>query len=243
MTCKEIAEYKISKIREYYEKSNCNKVVIGISGGKDSLVAAKLCCEAVGKENVYGILMPNGTQADIMDSYETVQILGIEYEEINIENVYYATKSALGKEKPIANKETMINVSPRIRMMLLYGKASEIGALVCGTGNLCERKVGYFTKHGDGACDFNPLGDLLVSEVKQVGLCLGLPDRLVNKKPADGLSGKTDEEKLGVSYNQIEYFLTGNKDKNTEEVNNKIESMIRKTEHKRVDTPIFEISR
>lgn len=237
MNYREVAAKKIDGIREYCEKAGVNKIVIGISGGKDSLVAAKLCREAVGPENVYGILMPNGTQHDIVNAYAAVVHLGINYEKVNIERMYNSFKRAMNLED--CNPETLINLAPRIRMTVLYSKASELGALVCGTGNKCEIAIGYFTKFGDGACDFNPLGDLLKSEVVGLGLYLELPPLLVNTAPADGLSGKTDEEKLGITYEEIENYLCGRYSMNSKPANEKILKMVSRAEHKLNMPPII----
>lgn len=239
MDCKNVVDSKVAGIRDYCNSAGVSKVVIGISGGKDSLVAAKLCVSALGADNVYGILMPNGKQPDIMRAYASIISLGIGYEEINIKNIFNSFTSALGINREVKNTETLINLAPRLRMAVLYAKASELGALVCGTGNKCEMSIGYFTKFGDGACDFNPLGDLLKSEVVELGLYLDLPPELVNAAPADGLSGKTDEEKLGFSYEELENCLSGRYNLNNAEINAKILGMVKRSTHKRIMPPII----
>lgn len=206
----------VAKIKVKCEHSNCSKVVIGISGGKDSAVAAALCVRALGAENVYGILMPDGEQKDISDSIEVVKALKIPNKVVNIANIKNIlintsldTNFVDGNTFFFGNsKESEINVAPRIRMTILRYIGQCMGALLCGTGNLSERTIGYFTKDGDGSCDFNPLGNLTSLEVVEIGLAMKeLPEYIVRKTPDDGLSGMSDEEKIGISYNDIHKYI------------------------------------
>jgi NAD+ synthase len=196
----------IKWIREYFKNQPSAKgAIIGISGGKDSLVVAKLLVEALGKERVFGVLMPNGEQKDIADSLRVVDILGINYKIVNIEKAYNGLLE--GIEEDTLSIDAKINIPPRLRMTTLYAMGSSMHYRVSGTGNKSEGFVGYTTKWGDNAFDFNPIGDLTTEEVIAVGDSLGLPYELVHKTPSDGLSGQSDEEKLGFSYKQINDYI------------------------------------
>lgn len=178
-------------------------ITIGVSGGKDSTVALALCAKAVGVEYVQAVLLPNGIQRDINDSEEICKFLGVKPTIINIGNIYREICSI----DTTFDEKTKSNIIPRIRMTVLYALAQTYQNRVCGTGNLCERAVGWCTKWGDTACDFNPLGNLTVSQIIEIGRVLGLPSHLLEKAPADGITGKTDEENLGFTYDDIEFYL------------------------------------
>lgn len=197
-------------IRAYFEKNGpgCD-AVIGISGGKDSSVVAALCVEALGKDRVFGVLMPQGEQTDIADSYKLVSTLGIDHCLINIESPVSSLLFRLGTKMEVSD-QAKINLPARIRMATLYAVAQcrPNGGRVANTCNRSEDFVGYSTKFGDSAGDFSPLANLMVHEVIQLGRELGLPTDLVNKAPSDGLSGKTDEDNLGVSYQEIDKYIT-----------------------------------
>ncbi|MBR1470556.1 MAG: NAD(+) synthase [Lachnospiraceae bacterium] len=193
-------------IREHAAKNGFDKVVLGISGGKDSTVAAALCARALGADHVYGVMMPDREQADIADSIQVCKSLGIRNYTMNIGPMHAALLEA-AKEIPFS-EESNVNVGPRLRMTTLRYVAQAVGARLCGTGNLSEATVGYCTKDGDTSCDFNPLGALTSVEVVQVGLTIDeLPKELVEKTPTDGLSGKSDEEKLGLKYADIHKYI------------------------------------
>ena len=208
----------VKRIREYTENAGIRRVVLGISGGKDSTVAAALCARALGKGNVFGIMLPDGEQKDISDSIRVCEALGINARTVNIGQIHTALHAAAmagcgedilpGGEPRLAERESNINVPPRIRMTVLRYVAQSIGAFLCGTGNLSESTVGYCTKDGDTSCDFNPLGRLTSVEVVEMGLTMAeIPPELVRKTPTDGLSGKSDEERLGVTYRQIHDYI------------------------------------
>lgn len=209
----------VELIREYTKKAHVRRIVIGISGGKDSSTAAALCARAVGSENVYGIMLPDNVQSDIADSRRICESLGIRTREVNIGKIHEALKEAVlpelsgdffedGETESKAEHESNINVGPRLRMTVLRYIAQSLGAFVCGTGNLSESTVGYCTKDGDTSCDFNALGSLTSLEVVEVGLTMPeLPAELIKKAPSDGLSGMTDEEKLGITYRQIHDYI------------------------------------
>ncbi len=237
-------------IQDYFEENGKGcKAVIGISGGKDSSIAAALCAEALGKDRVVGVLMPNGVQSDISDSRKLVEFLGIPYVELNIGDAFQAMKAMLtGNEKLLAlsgtdgiTRDTEINLPPRLRMSTLYavGQMLPGGARVVNTCNASEDYVGYSTKYGDAAGDFSPLSHLLVHEVRQIGDTLGLPYDLVHKTPSDGLSGQDDEQKLGFTYAMLDkYVLTGECE--DEAIKARIDRLHRINLHKLRLMPAFE---
>lgn len=192
-------------IREFFDKNGkgCNAIV-GISGGKDSSVAAALCVEALGKDRVIGVLMPCGKQHDIDMAYMLVNHLGIKHYEINIESAVNGLKDSMPFE---LSEQSVTNLPPRVRMATLYAVAQSHNGRVANTCNLSEDWVGYATRYGDAAGDFSPLSQLTVQEVKEIGAYLGLPDVLVNKTPIDGLCGKTDEENLGFTYAVLDKYI------------------------------------
>lgn len=197
-------------IKDFFEKNgkDCNAVV-GISGGKDSSVAAALCVEALGKERVIGVLMPCGEQHDIDMAYKLVNHLGIKHYTVNIKDAVDGLMAAIPKNIEIT-AQTRTNIPPRVRMTTLYAISQSCNGRVVNTCNLSEDWVGYSTRYGDAAGDFSPLSHLTVAEVKEIGRALGLPDELVDKTPIDGLCGKTDEDNLGFTYAALDkYIRTG----------------------------------
>lgn len=194
-------------IRDFFEKNGkgCNAVV-GISGGKDSSVAAAICVEALGKDRVIGVLMPCGEQHDIDMAYMLVNHLGIKHYVVNIKDAVEGLTNSLPKDLEIS-VQSKTNMPPRIRMTTLYAVAQSCNGRVVNTCNLSEDWVGYSTRYGDAAGDFSPLSFLTVTEVKEIGRLLGLPDVLVDKTPIDGLCGKTDEENLGFTYAELDVYI------------------------------------
>ncbi len=185
---------------------DCN-AVIGISGGKDSTVVAGLCAEALGKDRVIGVLMPNGVQPDIDDAKAIVDFLQIKHYVFNIHDAYQAMMQQMEVCGVQASKQTVINLPPRLRMATLYAVSQSMNGRVANTCNLSEDWVGYSTRYGDAAGDFSPLGGLTVQEVRAVGKHLGLPITLVEKTPSDGLSGMSDEDKLGFTYAALDRYI------------------------------------
>lgn len=201
-------------IRDFFEKNgkDCN-AVLGISGGKDSSVAAALCVEALGKDRVIGVLMPNGEQADIDASYLLVNHLGIKHFVVNIKDAVEGVKNAMPFDLSV---QSVTNLPPRIRMSVVYAVSQTFNGRVVNTCNLSEDFVGYSTRYGDAAGDFSPLSHLTVAEVKAIGAVLGLPKELVEKVPIDGLCGKTDEDNLGFTYAELDRYIRTGKIENEE---------------------------
>ena len=194
-------------IREFFEKNGpgCNAVV-GISGGKDSSIAAALCVEALGKDRVIGVLMPQGEQHDIDMAYLLVNHLGIKHYEINIKDAVEGILNNMPGNMTVSS-QSIQNLPPRIRMSTLYAVSQSNNGRVANTCNLSEDWVGYSTRYGDSAGDFSPMSNLPVTEVKEIGYILGLPKELVDKTPIDGLCGKTDEENLGFTYAELDVYI------------------------------------
>lgn len=198
-------------IRDWFERNGkgCN-AVIGISGGKDSSAVAALLVEALGKQRVIGVLMPNGIQHDIGVSQALVELLGIRNITINIKDSYEGMMKELKNELGSISEPTVFNLPARLRMSALYAVAQSCNGRVANTCNLSEDYVGYATRYGDGAGDFSPLAKLTVAEVKAVARQCGLPSKFVDKVPIDGLCGKTDEDNLGFTYATLDkYIRTG----------------------------------
>ena len=198
----------IQWIRDWFEENGkgCS-AVIGISGGKDSSVCGALCVEALGKDRVVGVLMPNGTQSDISDSRQLVAHLGIRSVTVNIADAVSAVHTQLKTAEIEASEQTVLNLPPRIRMSVLYAVSQSLNGRVINTCNLSEDWVGYSTRYGDSAGDVSLLGKLTVGEVKTLGHELGLPENLVEKTPSDGLCGSSDEQKLGFSYAVLDRYI------------------------------------
>ena len=200
----------VAWVKEQFETtaSPSTKAVIGISGGKDSSVAAAVCVAALGKDRVIGVLMPQGQQADIDCSRKLVNHLGIRSYEINVGETVAAEIKAVGSVLDITD-QARINTPARTRMTTLCAVAACVGGRVINTCNASEDYVGYSTKYGDAAGDISPLSDLTVTEVIAIGDELGVPYELTHKVPIDGLCGKTDEENLGFTYAMLDQYIRG----------------------------------
>ena len=232
----------INWVRTYFEQnaSPSTYAVIGISGGKDSSVAAAVCAKALGKDRVIGVLMPQGEQADISFSHLLVDTLGIKSYTVNIGDTVSTFMNELSKHiEP--SQQAVINTPARIRMTTLYAIGARVGTPVVNTCNLSEDGVGYSTKIEEAAGDFSPLSDLTVTEVLQIGDYLGLPKELVHKVPIDGLCGKTDEENLGFTYAELDRYIRGLTDLSDKpELKAKIDRMHANNLHKLKLMPKFE---
>ena len=207
---KKVKDECVLWIKKFFEENGpgCN-AVLGISGGKDSSIAAALCVEALGADRVIGVLMPQGEQHDIDMAYLLVNHLGIKHYVVNVKDAVDGILNNIPNELEISTM-ARTNLPPRIRMSTVYAISQSVNGRVCNTCNLSEDWVGYSTRYGDSVGDFSPLSNLTVTEVKEIGRVLGLPDVLVDKVPIDGLCGKTDEDNLGFTYAELDkYIRTG----------------------------------
>lgn len=240
---KSVTEDCITWIKNWIDSNgnNSSKVIIGISGGKDSTVAAALCTKALGPDRVIGVLMPNKTQNDIDDSRKVCEFLNIESYEVNIADIYSSIKNILETTLNTSiNSNFETNTPARIRMTVLYSIVAIFGnCFVCNTGNLSESFIGWETYGGDNLGDFAPLSNLTKTEVQEVGKYLKLPDDLILKQPADGMCGSTDEDILGFTYKELDDCIR----KNRKGINfSKILCMNTKSAFKRINIriPAFE---
>ena len=216
-TVEEEIQNIVDWIKKYFVENGPNsKAIIGISGGKDSTIAAALCVKALGADRVIGVLMPHGKQEDIEDARKVCKILGIQSVEINIGEtclcLYEAINIGCDYENSVStNKTVTTNLPARIRMTTLYAVAAMVGGRVCNTCNRSENYVGYSTKYGDHAGDFSPLGNYTVRELLAIGEVLhqemNIPNELIYKAPSDGMCGTTDEENLGFTYEVLDSYL------------------------------------
>lgn len=222
-------------LKRQVREAGAKGIVLGLSGGVDSAVAAFLSKEAVGKSRVLGLILPCHSQAqDLRDARIIANKLGIKLKVIDLSEIYDKILNILPKAENLARA----NIKPRLRMMVLYYFANQFNYLVCGTGNKSELMVGYFTKHGDGATDLLPLGDLLKKQVKALAAELGVPGHIIAKPPTAGLwPGQTDEGEMGLSYNELDNILRGIGKKKTQALSkekvNKVKNMIKNSGHKR----------
>ncbi len=207
----------VNFVKNYYKDNNLGGAILGISGGKDSAVVAALLVKALGSENVIGLTLPcHSASEDKTDAKLVSDYYGIELVNFDITNTFDTFKSELHNLKVFTDEETKnsdINLKPRLRMATLYYFAALYTALkgktylVAGTSNKCELYVGYFTKGGDSVHDISLISDYTVDEVIKIGEYLKVPDKVLYKKPNDGLSNLTDEDKLGVKYSDIATYM------------------------------------
>lgn len=231
----------IEFIRDYYKKNNLGGAIIGISGGKDSGVVAALFVAALGKENVIGVTLPCHTIKEAATDAKLVSdYYGFELINFDISNTFDAFKNELknlGDFNDEQVKNSDINLKPRLRMATLYYLAALYSSLrgktylVAGTSNKCELYVGYFTKGGDSVHDISPIADFTVEEVIKIGEYLKVPAKVLYKKPNDDLSNQTDEDKLGVKYNEIASYMNDS-DSVSEEIAQKIKKLHENNLHK-----------
>lgn len=225
---KENHDIIIRWIKDWF-KDKTGPAVLGISGGKDSTVCAALLAEALGSDRVIGVMMPNGVQSDIDDSHKVVDFLKIKSMTVNIGGAYNELRSEINKQYPGIPLPSLFttNTPARLRMVTLYGVAAMEKGFVCNTCNRSEDYVGYSTKYGDAAGDFTLLNCLTKTEVVELGDYMNLPSELVHKTPSDGMCGKSDEDNMGFTYDELDdYLLTFRKPKNPE-VLEKIQKMHR----------------
>ena len=227
-------------IREWFDENGKDcKAVIGLSGGKDSSVVAALCTEALGKERVLGVMMPNGEQFDIDVSHKLAEHLDIESMVVNIKDAYDGVVGELKKHFETFEGQAKVNLPPRLRMAVLYAVSQSVNGRVAKTCNLSEDWVGYSTRYGDMAGDFSPLSKFTVQEVKAIGRTLGLPEIFVEKVPIDGLCGLTDEDNLGFTYAVLDRYIREGVCED-EEIRKKIDAMHRRNRFKLELMPAFE---
>ncbi len=226
-------------IRDFFDKNgkDCN-AVLGISGGKDSSLVAALCVEALGKDRVIGVLMPNGEQSDIDYAYGICEHLGIRYHVVNIKSAYDAIVAEL-EENCQLTEQAKVNLSPRIRMSCVYAVSQCNNGRVANTCNLSEDWVGYSTRYGDSVGDFAPTSCFTVTEVKEMSAYLGIPEKYYNKVPSDGLCGKTDEDNLGFTYACLDDYIRKGIEP-PQEIKERIDRLHRMNLFKLSYMPVFE---
>ena len=248
---------KIEKfIRDYVSQAKTNGIVVGISGGIDSAVAVAISVRALGKEKVLGFILPSAKldQSYEDDARKLAKQLGIKVKKIAISDLVEAFTKNVDNE--IAkNKLAVGNAMARFRMLLLYGYANHKNYLVLGTSNKTELMVGYFTKYGDGGADFEPFGGLYKTHIRMLARYLDIPKEIIEKPPSAGLwEGQTDEGELGITFELLDKILLGLKRKYSKEqimkeleidavTVEKVQMMIKKTEHKRKMPPILEFEK
>ncbi len=231
----------VNWIRNWFDENgkDCT-AVIGISGGKDSSVVAALCVEALGKDRVFGVLMPNGQQPDIDVAYDLVNYLGIQHCEINIfdacSSIRHRVKEAFNDHWSV---QSATNLPARVRMTTLYAVSQTIGGRVANTCNLSESLLSWETRWGDAVGDFSPLADLTVKEVKDIGFSLNLPPKFVEKVPSDGLCGSTDEDALGFTYEVVDKYIRTGRIADLD-IKKQIDDRVEKYRFKRKPIPYFE---
>ncbi len=207
MDSKEKYKKLVKKTKEFFEKQRFHKAVIGLSGGIDSSLTAKIVSDAIGKENVIGIIMPEKTNSPESKEYalNLAEQIGIKTVEVNINEFFKPFYKMLPWEQ---NRASKTNLKPRIRMIVLYNYANKNNALVVGTSNKSELMLGYFTKHGDGATDFTPIADLYKTEVFEISKIAEIPEKIIQRKPSAELEeNQFDEDELGLSYKEIDEIL------------------------------------
>ncbi|TRZ49511.1 NAD+ synthase [bacterium] len=222
-------------IRKQLKEAGVRGIVLGLSGGIDSSVVAALAKEAAGKSRVLGLFMPIRSQAqDLQDATLVAKKLGIKTKLIDLSGIFDSLLRILPQGGALARA----NLKPRLRMLVLYYFANKLNYLVCGTGNKSELMVGYFTKHGDGATDILPIGDLLKRDVRRLAESLKIPRRIIAKAPAAGLwAGQTDEGEMGITYDELDDILKSLQGKRGQVISKskamKVKAMIKRSEHKR----------
>ena len=225
-------------LANYLEDTHCDTYVLGVSGGVDSSLVAALCKEAVGKEHLHCLIIPiESSKEDIKDAIQLVKDLGLRYDIVDATETFYSYLEVFKKNGYEMDKSTLGNLKARMRMSILYAFAQKERGLVVGTDNADERYVGYYTKHGDGACDLLPIAHLVKAEVVEAAKLLGVRVSLAERVPTAGLyEGQTDEKEMGVLYKDLDAFILGKKI--NQDAEERINYLHRISEHKRKDIPM-----
>ena len=239
MDTEQLVEKLVSWIREKVLAAGCKGVVVGMSGGLDSSVLAVLCHRAF-PQSMFGVLMPcHSSTEDEEHARAVASKFSIPTKKVGLEAVFDSLLKVLPNDeaKSTVSQLAEVNLKVRLRMLTLYYFANQLKYMVAGSGNKSELSVGYFTKYGDGGADILPLGNLVKGQVKELAGFLGIPRQIIDKPPSAGLwPGQTDEDELGLSYEELDrYLVTG---KASDEFREKIESMIATSSHKRLPPPI-----
>jgi len=238
-----IAEQIENWISAEVQRAGVNGVVLGLSGGIDSAVASGLCARALGPERVLGVIMPaHSLPQDARDAVLTAETWGIEHRTVDLSGVVDALAAVL----PDGTQLARANIKPRLRMITLYYMANTLGRAVVGTGNRSELMVGYFTKFGDSGVDLLPLAGVYKHQVYDIAREIGVPQPIIDRQPSAGLwEGQTDEEEMGVSYTDLDSilaaFAAGETPEAAPDVVQKVERMVRGSEHKRRLPPMFSL--
>ena len=228
---------RVEFIRDMLKKTGAKGIVFGNSGGKDCALVGILSKMAT--DNVLAVIMPCESKqnygSDKSDAEKLCEKFSIDYKIVDLTAAKKDIMASIGEELP---NGSVINIAPRLRMTTLYAVAAKYGYLVAGTGNASERYMGYFTKWGDGAFDFNPIANIKATEVFEYLKYLGAPESIINKAPSAGLfEGQTDEKEMGVTYQEITDYMEG------KEVSEKSKAIIeryhRTSEHKRQPSPLY----
>jgi len=238
MNMQQLTDKLVLWIREGVLAAGLKGVVFGISGGLDSSVVAVLCRRAFDK-NILGLIMPcYSNQQDKQHAITVSDKFSIPTQTIVLDDIYYSLLKILPlDEASAASQLAKGNLKARLRMLTLYFHANQLNYLVVGSGNRSELAVGYFTKHGDGSVDILPLGNLVKRQVKELAEFLGVPQEIIDKPPSAGLwAGQTDEDELGLSYDELDSYLTGGSV--NEKIKRKIEKLKASSDHKRKPPPV-----
>ncbi len=236
-----LKERIVAWIRDRVKEAGARGAVFGLSGGLDSSVLALLAKEALGYNNILGVIMPCESQPEDADlALMLAKSCFVPVQQVDLTPAYRALLDAMPLERDSMNALAMANIKPRLRMTTLYFFAQNCHFLVCGASNRDELELGYFTKHGDSGVDLLPMGDLLKGEVRLLAGHLGVPAPIISRPPSAGLwPGQTDEGELGATYDEIDrYLVTGEGDERVREI---VERARRKSEHKRKMPPICKI--